>query len=147
MIPNGEQKHKSKYNIKLYVRENVSKLWTALFWKWQTFAGCLFIVLLMEAVQTSETSIYFNKTTRRYIPEGFHHHIHRRENLKSHLDLCGSSRVKWWAFVSMAVNLWVGCRGTHAFASQMIRIITYVRTFVNGQFFSTTVYFYIHIPR
>jgi hypothetical protein len=28
-----------------------------------------FIVLLMEAVITSEMSVYFNETTRRYIPE------------------------------------------------------------------------------
>jgi hypothetical protein len=26
--------------------------------------------LMMEAVRTSETSVYSNKTTRRYIPEG-----------------------------------------------------------------------------
>jgi hypothetical protein len=30
----------------------------------------LFIALMMEAVHTSETSVYFNETTRRYIPEG-----------------------------------------------------------------------------
>jgi hypothetical protein len=30
--------------------------------------------LMMEAVRTSETSIYFNETTRRYIPEGCHLH-------------------------------------------------------------------------
>jgi hypothetical protein len=29
---------------------------------------------MMEAVQTSETSVYFNKTTQRYIPEGYHLH-------------------------------------------------------------------------
>jgi ribosomal protein S18 len=27
-------------------------------------------VLMMEAVRTSETSVYFNETTRRYITEG-----------------------------------------------------------------------------
>jgi hypothetical protein len=26
---------------------------------------------MMEAVRTSETSVYFNKTIRRYIPEGY----------------------------------------------------------------------------
>jgi hypothetical protein len=30
------------------------------------------IALMMEAVHTSETSVYFNETTRRYIPEGCH---------------------------------------------------------------------------
>jgi hypothetical protein len=27
---------------------------------------------MMEAIRTSETPVYFNKTTRRYIPEGCH---------------------------------------------------------------------------
>jgi hypothetical protein len=31
-----------------------------------------FITMMMEAVRTSETSVYFNETTRRYIPEGCH---------------------------------------------------------------------------
>jgi hypothetical protein len=29
-----------------------------------------FITLMMEAVRTSQTSVYPNETTRRYIPEG-----------------------------------------------------------------------------
>jgi hypothetical protein len=35
-----------------------------------------FIILMMETVRTSETSVYFNETTRRYtrIPEGCHLH-------------------------------------------------------------------------
>jgi hypothetical protein len=33
---------------------------------------------------TTETSVYFNETTRRYIQEGCHFHTRRRENLKSH---------------------------------------------------------------
>jgi hypothetical protein len=41
---------------------------------------------MMEAVHTSETSVYFNETTRRYIPEGFRLHTRRRENLKSNTD-------------------------------------------------------------
>jgi hypothetical protein len=36
---------------------------------------------LMEVVRISETSVYFNETTRRYIPEGCHH-TRRCENLK-----------------------------------------------------------------
>jgi hypothetical protein len=32
--------------------------------------GC--ITLLMEAVRTSETSVYFHETTRHYIPESCH---------------------------------------------------------------------------
>jgi hypothetical protein len=38
----------------------------------------------MEAVRTSETSVNFNVTTRRYIPEDSKLHIRRRENLNSH---------------------------------------------------------------
>jgi len=39
---------------------------------------------MMEAVSTSETSVNFNVTTRRYIPEDSKLHTRRRENLKSH---------------------------------------------------------------
>jgi hypothetical protein len=42
------------------------------------------IALMMEIVLTSETSLYYNDTTRRNISEGFHLHTRRRENLKSH---------------------------------------------------------------
>jgi hypothetical protein len=42
------------------------------------------IALMMEAVRTSETSISFKVTTRRYIPEDSKPHTRRRENLKSH---------------------------------------------------------------
>jgi hypothetical protein len=44
---------------------------------WDMVPCCLVKVerrfaLFMEAVRTSETSVYFNDTTRREIPEGFH---------------------------------------------------------------------------
>jgi hypothetical protein len=39
--------------------------------------------LMMEAVRTSETSVNFNVTTRRYIPEDSKLHTRRCENLKS----------------------------------------------------------------
>jgi hypothetical protein len=35
------------------------------------------IALMMEAVHTSETSVYFNETTRRYTPEGCNFELHR----------------------------------------------------------------------
>jgi hypothetical protein len=35
--------------------------------------------LMMAAVRTSETSINFNVSTRRYIPEDSKHHTRRRE--------------------------------------------------------------------
>jgi hypothetical protein len=38
----------------------------------------------MEAVRTSETSVNFNVTTRRYIPEESKLYTRRRKNLKSH---------------------------------------------------------------
>jgi hypothetical protein len=38
--------------------------------------------VIMKAVRTSETSVYLNETARRYIPEGCHLHIRRRETLK-----------------------------------------------------------------
>jgi hypothetical protein len=36
----------------------------------------------MKAVRTSETSVHFNVTTRRYIPVDSELHTRRRENLK-----------------------------------------------------------------
>jgi hypothetical protein len=41
----------------------------------------------MEAVRTSETSVY-SETTRRYSLEGSHFHTRRRQNLKSRSLLC-----------------------------------------------------------
>jgi hypothetical protein len=41
------------------------------------------IALMMEAVSTSETPVYFHETTRRYLPESCHLHTRRHENLKS----------------------------------------------------------------
>jgi hypothetical protein len=38
----------------------------------------------MEAVRTSETSVYSNETTQSYIAEGSLLHTHRRENMKPH---------------------------------------------------------------
>jgi hypothetical protein len=41
------------------------------------------IALMMQAVQSSETLVSSNQSTRRYKPEGSHLHNHRRENHKS----------------------------------------------------------------
>jgi hypothetical protein len=41
---------------------------------------------MMEAENTSETSVNFYQTTRRYNPEDSNLHTHRRENLKSYLS-------------------------------------------------------------
>jgi hypothetical protein len=40
---------------------------------------------MMVEVGTSEMSVYFNETTRRYIPENCHRYSRCRENLKSHV--------------------------------------------------------------
>jgi hypothetical protein len=40
---------------------------------------------MVEAASTSETSVKFYQTTRRYNPEDSHLRTHRRENLKSNL--------------------------------------------------------------
>jgi hypothetical protein len=45
------------------------------------------IVLKVQAVRTSETSVYFNERTQRCIPQGCHVHTRRRESLKSHLSV------------------------------------------------------------
>jgi hypothetical protein len=47
------------------------------------------ITLMMEAALTFETSVNFNATTRRYIPEDSKLHTRRRQNLKSHNWLLG----------------------------------------------------------
>jgi hypothetical protein len=52
----------------------------------------LLIALMMEAVRTSETSVYYSEITRRNIPEGSNLHIRLRENLKSHKILLTGSK-------------------------------------------------------
>jgi hypothetical protein len=42
---------------------------------------------MMEAVLTSETSVYFNETTRLYIPEVCHIHTRSSDNPKSHTTM------------------------------------------------------------
>jgi hypothetical protein len=55
---------------------------------------------MMEAVRTSETSVYFNETPRRMkLPEGYNPHTRRRENLKSHMMVlldCGTVLTCRW---------------------------------------------------
>jgi hypothetical protein len=43
------------------------------------------IKAIMEAVCTSQTSVYSNETTRRYFPEGSNIYVRRCGNLKSFL--------------------------------------------------------------
>jgi hypothetical protein len=51
------------------------------------------IASMVHAVHISETSVYANKTSWRYIPEGCHLHAHCRENLKSHISVLQTARV------------------------------------------------------
>jgi hypothetical protein len=48
---------------------------------------------MMEAVQTSETSVKSYQPTQCYNAEGSHLHTHRRENLKSYL-ICNSDGIQ-----------------------------------------------------
>jgi hypothetical protein len=54
------------------------------------------ITVMMEAVGISETSSYSNETIRRYISEGFK--LHTRENLKSHILHCWLSEIGLLSF-------------------------------------------------
>jgi hypothetical protein len=45
-------------------------------------------------VHTSEMSVYFNETTWHYIPEGYHIHTCRHENVKSNVTKISFSTVK-----------------------------------------------------
>jgi hypothetical protein len=61
-----------------------------------------FIALMMEAVRIIETSVYFNETTWRYIPEGCHLHDHELFNTKFnfplmilHINPGGAHRAVW----------------------------------------------------
>jgi hypothetical protein len=45
------------------------------------------VIALMETASTSETSVNFYQTTRRYNPENSHLHTRRREYLKSYLPV------------------------------------------------------------
>jgi hypothetical protein len=43
----------------------------------------------MEAIWSSETSVDFQRTTRRYVPEDSTFHNHRHENLNSYKENVG----------------------------------------------------------
>jgi hypothetical protein len=49
----------------------------------EVHTASIIIALTMEAVRTSVTSVNYNVTTRRYIPENSKLHTRRHENLKS----------------------------------------------------------------
>jgi hypothetical protein len=51
---------------------------------WVTVTYDLLIVLMIETASTSEASVNFYQTVRRYNPEESHFHTRCRENLKSY---------------------------------------------------------------
>jgi hypothetical protein len=67
---------------KLTLSQRVAKHCTALALINATFCQ---VALMMEAVFTSETPVYFNETTRRYISDGYHLRTRRRQKLNSQL--------------------------------------------------------------
>jgi hypothetical protein len=50
----------------------------------EVLAASIVRAMMMEAANTSETSVNFYQTTRRYNPQDSHLHSHSCENLKSH---------------------------------------------------------------
>jgi uncharacterized membrane protein YciS (DUF1049 family) len=70
------------------------------------FLLSLFFTLKMEAIFSSETSVDFHQTTRRYIPEDGTLHNHRCDNLKSYMKISGMwLRVVWYKY-----TVWAECR-------------------------------------
>jgi hypothetical protein len=60
--------------------------------------SCLTYFLALKIVMkySSETSVHFQRATRRYIPEGRPRYKHRSENLKSYTILIlKSGKQKW----------------------------------------------------
>jgi hypothetical protein len=51
------------------------------------------LALMMEAASTFETSVSFDQTIRRNIPEESRLHTRRRKNLKSHQVFMSSSEI------------------------------------------------------
>jgi hypothetical protein len=52
------------------------------------------VALMMEGVQTSETSVNLCQSTRRYKSEDSHLHSHRREHLKPHVIVMFPQRLQ-----------------------------------------------------
>jgi hypothetical protein len=78
--------------------------------------------LIMEAVRTAETSIYFNETTRLYIPEYCHIHILSRESLKSRITVRLSFTRKLWC---------CALRYTTTACFQILSCLSFMRIFLS----------------
>jgi hypothetical protein len=63
--------------------------------KW-TDVSAVRTALILESVLASETSVNFNVTTQRYIPEDSKLHTRRRENLKSQMPAIYLKKNVWF---------------------------------------------------
>jgi hypothetical protein len=61
----------------------------------------VFIALMMEAVRTFETSVYFDKIICCYVPEGCRLHTRRSENLKYEISLLSNN----YSFMASSVGI------------------------------------------
>jgi hypothetical protein len=109
--------------------------------RWLVFwdvASLWLIALMIEAANTSKTSVNIYQTTRRIIPEDSHLRTRRRENLKSHRDakrLQNSSPKIWREDITMDVNFRLcGCRiySTGNFMTSWLTISFWRRALFNG---------------
>jgi hypothetical protein len=83
MILTGENRRTGRKTCPSGTSYTTKTTWTAL--GTNTTLAASIIRAMMEAVNTSETSVSFYQTTWRSIPEDSHLHTRPRENLKSHL--------------------------------------------------------------
>jgi hypothetical protein len=90
----------------------------------------------MEALRTSEISVFSNETTWSYIPGGSHLHTRRHENLKSHKRniLCSSSTgCPWQGATGRYRNKERTLLLSQTVATQPTRLQTPVRDFLNAE--------------
>jgi hypothetical protein len=78
-----EHTHMNCYAVRVFYNLEMTAFWDK------------FIALMMEAVRTSETSVYFNNTTLHYIPEDCDLNNLRREENKSYTSQIINESFRW----------------------------------------------------